>query len=351
MIEKRFYDAFAGIGGFRLGLERHGWKCVGGCEWDKYARSIYKRNFSEFPHDMDIREVKPEELPDIDCLCGGFPCPTFSLAGRRLGFKDPRGELFFELARIADKKRPRLLFFENVKGLLSHDRGRTFAVILATLDELGYDAEWQVLNSKDYVPQNRERVFIIGHLRGERTRQVFPLGHSDKVNEGSRGKTRQKGTRFSSTYSGAIDAHYYKAGQGTRTLIKTGNIAKTGHDSLWGRVYDPAGVAATLNAKGGGLGAKTGLYMIGHTKANIKKRYQKRDNTWTLDTTGGKMAVEDDQRLRRLTPTECERLQGFPDGWTKYGHDGKEISDQQRYSCLGNAVTVPVIEAIARRLT
>ena len=134
---------FSGIGGFDLAAKRQGIEIIGACEIDKYARTVYARHFPGVKIYEDATKIKPEELPDFDILCAGFPCQAFSIAGKRLGFEESRGTLFFEIARIAKQKRPRLLLLENVKGLLSHDRGKTFANILATLDELGYDAEWQ----------------------------------------------------------------------------------------------------------------------------------------------------------------------------------------------------------------
>ena len=170
---------FSGIGGFELGIQRSipESECVGFSEIDKNAISIYKAHFPTHTNYGSAFDIVPEQLPDFDLLCGGFPCQSFSIAGKRGGFEDTRGTLFFEIARIARVKRPKLLFLENVKGLLSHDHGRTFGTILATLSDMGYFCEWQVLNSKDYgVPQNRERVFIIGHLGGAGGRQVFPIG-------------------------------------------------------------------------------------------------------------------------------------------------------------------------------
>lgn len=413
----KFYDAFCGIGGFRLPMQELGWKCVGGCDIDKHTREVYKFRFSEYPSHMDIREIDPKTIPDHDCFCGGFPCPTFSIAGRRLGFKDPRGELFFEIARIVEQKRPKLLFLENVTGLFSHDGGKTFATILSVLDELRYDVEWQVLNSKYWVPQNRERVFIIGHLRGESSRQIFPLTDSGGFDAGASKKAQGKGSRVRSGYSRSIDAHYNKGG-GSRTMIaeptmnKIGNISDTDHDSIWGRVYDTDGISPTINAKGGGLGAKTGLIIddepkkkliawsqstretgkesrikegeantltagdgcrnqssgtfvvedavaVLSTTRNNRKQNGRRikeegDEMFTL-TTQDRHGIYDGKRIRKLTPLECERLQGFPDNWTKImitDKNGKikEMSDEHRYACCGNAVTVPVIKAIAERI-
>ena len=209
----KYIDLFAGIGGFHYGIDK-AWEylqkqgssggslrpigdksdisvwetggnskyanCVYSNEWDKYANSVYRRHYGECDN-RDIRTVKASELPDFDLMSGGFPCQSFSIAGKRGGFEDTRGTLFFEMARIAKEKHPRLLLFENVKGLLSHDNGRTFATIIQTIDELGYDCQWQVLNSKNFgVPQNRERIFIVGHTRGTPRPKVFPIGSDNQ---------------------------------------------------------------------------------------------------------------------------------------------------------------------------
>jgi len=314
----KFFDLFAGIGGFRLGMERAGHQCIGSCEWDKHARETYKKNFGSYPEYDDAKDLHPQSLPYFDVLCAGFPCQAFSIAGKRLGFEDTRGTIFFEIARIAKEKRPPFLFLENVKGLLSHDKGRTFDTIISTLDEMGYDAEWQVLNSKYFVPQNRERIFIVGHLRDRRTRKVFPLGDFDSEID------KQK-------------------------LTQIGNIDTKGHNSLWGRVYDPNFICPSLNANGGGMGAKTGLFAIPTlTPDRLEKRQMGRrfkedgEPAFTVNTQD-RHGVYDGIKIRKLTPTECERLQGFPDNWT-IG------SDTQRYKQCGNAVTVNVVEYIAKEL-
>lgn len=330
----KFYDLFAGIGGFRLGMERAGHVCVGECENDQYARQIYAEHFGTAGWE-DATNLEPWHIKDHDILCAGFPCPTFSVAGRRLGLKDKRGRLFFEIIRIARQKRPRYLLLENVKGLLSHDNGRTFAIFLSAMDELGYDAEWQVLNSKYWVPQNRERIFIIGYLRGTPRPKVFPLREIGEINDGTLQETQGERAWFRGKNTGAIDANYAKGG-GSRTMIKVLHDAE--HST--NRVYSTDGIARTLRATSGGLGSKTGVYAIplkfhGRNQKNFPSDY-----AFTVDTlnTGG---VDDGTRYRQLTPLECERLQGFPDGWTK------NVSNRQRYKTLGNAVTVPVVEAIA----
>jgi len=314
-----FIDMFAGVGGFRLGMERAGHTCVGSCEWDKYSRETYNKNFGVYPEYDDAKDMSLASQPQYDVLCAGFPCQAFSIAGKRMGFEDTRGTVFFEIARVARENKPSYLFLENVKGLFSHDKGRTFTTIISTLDEMGYDAEWQLLNSKYFVPQNRERVFIIGHLRGKRTRQVFPLGDIGVQDD-------------------------------SKKLIQTGNIDQKGHNSIWGRVYDVNGIASTLNAKGGGLGAKTGLYGVVNDKGNLREDRIKLGEANGLSCGDGCSSqsscnyVKDNMRIRKLTPVECERLQGFPDNWT-HG-----VSDTQRYKQMGNAVTVPVVEYIAKEL-
>lgn len=181
-----FLDFFAGIGGFRLGMEMAGHTCLGHCEIDEAANRSYIAMHHPREDEWyagDIRTVKPGDLPAAEVYCFGFPCQTFSIAGRRAGFNDTRGTLFFEVMRLAKERHPDLLFAENVKGLLNHDEGRTFGTIIRAMDELGYDAEWQVCNSKHFgVPQNRERVFIIGHFRGGGcTEPIFPLQTSDST--------------------------------------------------------------------------------------------------------------------------------------------------------------------------
>ena len=173
----RFFDMFAGIGGFRSGLEAvGGFECVCYCEIDPYARKAYEALYDTRGEKFygDATKIIPEQLPDFELLCGGFPCQSFSIAGARRGFEDTRGTMFFEVARIAAVKRPKYLYLENVPGLLNHNSGGTFQVILNTLDELGYDVAWQVLNSKNFgVPQERKRVMLVGFLRGQCAGEVL----------------------------------------------------------------------------------------------------------------------------------------------------------------------------------
>lgn len=338
-----FLDFFAGIGGFRLGMEAAGHKCVGWVESDpkcerckKYTKHVpsEKRNVTlctvcgkektqharfsyEAIHDAkgewtayDITTVSDSEWRSfrgtVDVICGGFPCQAFSLAGKRGGFQDARGTLFFEITRAAKQIKPSLLFLENVKGLLSHDKGQTFTTILAILDELGYDAEWQVLNSKDFgVPQNRERVFIIGHLRGTSRGEIFPIN-------------------------------------GTYELPSVDIIDIEEHKQ-------PKTIKIRENTKKGYVEAEVGDGIrLDHPKGTTGRGRIQKQMSPTLTTSCQSGVIKKDFRIRRLTPLEYWRLQGFPDdAFDK----AKEVnSDSQLYKQAGNSVTVNVIYEIAKRL-
>ena len=353
----KYLSLFSGIGGFELGIkqayeELHNlrpnelenskrptelhdtkdkfkqWECVGYSEIDKYAIQVYNKHFNHKNYG-DITKIKPEDLPDFDLIVGGFPCQSFSIAGKRGGFSDTRGTLFFEIARIIKEKQPRLLLLENVKGLLSHDKGNTFITIITALHELGYDCQWQVLNSKNFgVPQNRERVFIIGNLRGTSRPEVFPIGEDVQPLTTKDGKQ-------------ASDAVV------SRTLTATD--AKMHLD---GNYIAPVLTPDRLNKR-----------------QNGRRFKENGEPSFTL-TGQDRHGVYLPPRIRRLTPKECERLQGFPDDWTKEGvecpnecnlrdygencimcqHKIKEISDTQRYKMAGNAVSVNVIKEVMKKL-
>lgn len=374
----KFLDLFAGIGGFRLGMESAGHECIGFCEIDKFARASYKAI-----HDTkgeielhDITAVSDESIRRIgrvDIICGGFPCQAFSIAGNRRGFEDTRGSLFFEIARFASILRPKYLFLENVKGLLNHDGGATFETILGALDELGYNVEWENINSKNFgVPQNRERVLIIGHLRGECTRRVFPLS-----------KSGQQATSIKEPYSNTITTRYgnsqgagaYIVESKSQKVRSIGNIHPSGN-GMNGEVYDSTGLAPTLTTnKGEGVkiiqrahGYNRGgehdiaptLTSNSYQENNLVKVvdfYNKitKDEVGTLTSSGGgstvragSFGITDGYRIRKLTPRECWRLQGFPD-WA-FDKAQKVNSNSQLYKQAGNSVTVNVIAAIAKEL-
>lgn len=212
---KTYFSLFAGVGGFDLALQRLGWKCVGACEIDKYASEKYKYNFHVEKIYDDATKTDPSILPDFTMLCAGFPCQSFSVAGKRRGFGDTRGTLFFEIIRFITAKRPSLVLLENVAGLLYHEEGKTFETILSKMDEVGYDVEWQVFNSKYFVPQNRERIFIIGHSRETSTRQILPLGELCKVSDETC-KTKYLPSLTATDYKGPSKQRI------TNTVIETG---------------------------------------------------------------------------------------------------------------------------------
>lgn len=322
----KFYDLFCGIGGFRLGLEnidKNRFIHIGSCEINKYARQIYQKNFGSEPTDSDIRTVDVSRLPDFDLLTAGFPCQAFSIAGRRKGFEDERGNLFFEIARIAKEKQPKTLLLENVKGLLNHDKGRTFGTIINTLYELGYDVEWQVINGKYFVPQNRERVFIIGHLRDKPFTKVFPLGEGDSILNQSQNETQREGQWLRGQYSGTIDSNYWKGGRTVLAMLterRTDESKQIRRETRLqtGKDFSPRR-GKILEPRRDDLGnCLTANRTIEHLLLNFK-----------------------DYSIRQLTVLECERLMGFPDNWTE------GLSDTQRYRCLGNAVIPAIISKIA----
>lgn len=212
----KYLSLFSGIGGFEVGIQNSNieMECVSYAEIDKYAASIYARHFPGHKNLGDVTKIKTEELPDFDLLVGGFPCQAFSVAGKRGGFDDTRGTLFFEIARVLKDKRPKYFLLENVKGLLSHNKGKTFQRILEVLSDMGYLVQWEVLNSKDFgVPQNRERVFIKGYFGGECGLKVLSFRGSDEED------TR----RVSNTYYGTRTGRVHKEDEIMNTLACTGH--------------------------------------------------------------------------------------------------------------------------------
>lgn len=399
----------------------NGHECVAFCEIDKYARQSYKAIYDTTNEEElhDITKWTDEHVRQfirdrghIDCICGGFPCQSFSIAGKRGGFDDTRGTLFFEIMRIANIVRPQYLFLENVKGLLNHDGGATFETILNTLDEFGYDAEWQVLNSKNFgVPQNRERVFIIGHLRGTSGRTVFPVGGAyqsidieyignthpggigmsgevyglngisptlsasdykdpkkfvqpvltpDRINK------RQNGRRFKEDGEPmftltAQDRHGIAIREATKkgyAVAEPGdsvNISFPDSETRRGRVGKQ--IANTLlTGEEQGIVVRTTVdgFHLARTdekKSSIQGTHvtYPEGNSHCLSTAHKPMTVEG-LRIRKLTPLECWRLQGFTDEqFYKAKNDG--VSNSQLYKQAGNSVTVNVIDAIVRKFS
>lgn len=338
--------------------------CVGYSEIDRYAIQIYEKHFGGHKNYGDATKIDPATLPEFDFLVGGFPCQSFSIAGKRRGFEDTRGTLFFEIARVLKEKQPRLFLLENVKGLLNHDGGKTFTTILKTIDELGYDAEWQVLNSKYFgVPQNRERVFIIGHLRGESGRQIFPIRENDsKIGEDiKRIAHNDTFRRYNQTYdiSGSVESLDTSGGGGHQPCIEIPKIAGTltggGHsgglhsDMTVIPVLTPDGLEKRQNGRrfkedGEPMFTLTGQDIHGVMIDRLFTMGNAKPNRSCLGAGRTPECGNEQGSIRRLTPIECERLQGFPDNWTE------GISDTQRYKCLGNAVTTNVIQAIMEKI-
>jgi len=401
----KYIDLFGGIGGFSYGIKqatKGKWECVYYNDFDKYAVQTYNKNYGENYEATDITTVKTTDIPDHDCICGGFPCQTFSIAGKRKGFEDIRGTMFFEIMRIAKAKRTKYLFLENVKGLLNHNKGKTFTTILQTLEELGYEVQWMVLNSKFFgVPQNRERVFIIANLRGTSRPEVLPFREdAEKVSGLPEGKTYTfKSYDGSSKEEGrAIREHKSKGesscltsqmGMGGNNVPMVMNLQKRSADrpSLTKicpcgskKLYQkccgsPAGsgtlvkkdetycldpqcsqgvVARALRARDY-KGAPSPKYHYDKAEFNlINEGIEPNIVSGTITQAFGRSGHSKEEitmweknqqsngQLRKLTPIECERLQGFPDGWTE------GVSDTQRYKQMGNAVTTNVIEAIVR---
>lgn len=363
-----------GIGGFRLGMEAAGHKCLGYVEIDKFARKSYEaiHNTKGEWTAHDITTVTNDDLRllrgTVDVICGGFPCQAFSIAGKRLGFAETRGTLFFEIARLAKEIQPSLLFLENVKGLLNHEGGNTFRTIISTLDELGYDAEWQVLNSKDFgVPQNRERVFIIGYLRGRSRREVFPIRRSYETAGVQRvGNINPSGNGMNGnvySFDGLSPTLTTNKGEGLKIIqpVLTPDRAEQRQNGR--RIKEPGEPMFTLTAqdrhgvlireatKKGYAEAKIGD-SINYSVPNSKTRRGRvgKGIAQTLDTACNQAIIENKPpyRIRRLTPKECWRLQGFPD-WA-FDKAQEVNSDSQLYKQAGNSVTVPVIYEIAKRL-
>lgn len=378
----RFLDLFSGIGGFRLGMERADHNCVGYCEIDKYARLSYNaiHNTEGEIDYKDITEVTNEEFRKlrgkVDVICGGFPCQAFSIAGNQLGFEDARGTLFYEIARAVEQVKPRYLFLENVRNLLSHDKGKTFERMLKILDELGYDVEWQVLNSKNFgVPQNRERVFIVAHLRGERTYRVFPIrGKDEKFNTdgeinqvGNIGKSDNFGGNPQVTrvydINGISPTLNTMQGGGREPKIvvpvltpdrvekrQNGRRFKTNGEPMFTiTTQDRHGVLVREATKQGYAVAGVGDSInFSHPNSKTRRGRVGKNIANTLLTSDEQGVVLSDYKIRKLTPRECWRLQGFPD-WA-FDKAQAVNSNSQLYKQAGNSVTVNVIEEIAKRL-
>ena len=307
----KIIDLFSGIGGFSLGFQKAGYQFTEHyfSEIDKHAIANYKYNFPHAKHIGDITTLHGGDFRDIDIITFGSPCQNFSTAGRREGLKGAKSSLIQHAIALIAQLRPSIFIWENVKGAFSSNAGADFWAILQALAHIGgYRLEWQLLNTSWLLPQNRERIYLIGHLAGRSVPGVFPIGKDDKLLEGKTRKENRKRTSIKTSLARTITARYSKMGSNDTYIVPK--------------------VAATLTGGGHSGGLHSDMTVIRHKRGRNKG-------------------------VRRLTEIECERLQGFPDNWTQYGnYDGviKPIAKTQRYMLIGNAVTVDIVELIAKRL-
>jgi len=390
-------DLFSGAGGFTLGLQQAGlkFKQVFYSDINKYANAVYKYNFPNHKELEDVKTIRTESLPrGRGIVTFGFPCQDLSIAGKRKGLDGSRSGLFYEATRIIRDLQPEVFIFENVKGLFSADEGQAFIRVLREIADIGiYECEWQLVNTRWVLPQNRERIYFIGHLRGRSEPKVFPIRESiENANKARKPETNEIAQCIRASGNDKLKGSHVK-------LTQMGN---TGKNSQGYRVYSTDGISTTLAGQAGGVGAKTGLYAI---KTNTKKGFEIAEDgdsinlavpdsktrrgrvgkkvAQTLDTACNQGTMHSTYRhafegfkgydnisvpikssegsgnqiilngIRRLTPTECERLQGFPDSWSAKGNfngEVKDISDTQRYKLMGNAVTVDIVKIIGEKL-
>jgi DNA (cytosine-5)-methyltransferase 1 len=371
MREINLLDLFSGIGGFHLGLERAGFKVNAyNSEIDKYAIDVYKHNFKNATYVGSVTDVRAEQLPRIDAITFGSPCQDFSLAGKRKGMGGARSSLITEAIRLINECRPSFFIWENVKGTFSSNNGADFWAIIQAFANIGdYRLEWQLLNTKWFLPQNRERIYLVGYIGDGGGGQIFPIGEDNRqINElqGQQGNTCTLTTRYGADGNGSyitqrkFNAQEIKVNSATKKgyqIAQEGdsvNLSFPTSKSKRGRVGK--GVAQTLDthcnqaviaAMRGRNPNNTSDIAVGSTTQQMLE-INKNGTTNTL-TSVQKDNLVVTNKIRRLTPIECERLQGFPDNWTKYGTKG-EISDSQRYKMCGNAVTVDVVQSVAKNI-
>jgi DNA (cytosine-5)-methyltransferase 1 len=349
-------DLFSGIGGFHLGLEKAGFEVESYfSEIDKYAIDVYSNNFKNSTYVGSVTTINSEQLPRIDAITFGSPCQDFSLAGKRKGMGGERSSLITEAIRLIEECRPRFFIWENVKGTFSSNNRQDFAAILQAFANIGgYRLEWQLLNTKWFLPQNRERIYLVGYLGDGSRGQVFPIGGNNKTNDAAidRGNTCTITARYNAIGTGSYVNELYKVSSATKKGYEEAiigdsiNLSVPTSKTRRGRVGK--GVAQTLDTH-------CNQAVIGDFRNDEGYRERKDGDSPCLAT---RKNSEKDistmppivNRIRRLTPIECERLQGFPDNWTAIGKEKGQISDSQRYKMCGNAVTVNVVAAVAENL-
>lgn len=306
-----FIDLFAGIGGFRVALEQAGATCVFSSEIDKYAVQVYKANFNE-DVSGDITQIKEQDIPAHDVLCAGFPCQTFSDFGNRKGFKDPRGTLFFDIVRVAKHHKPKVVLLENVLGLTWHDEGNTFKTIINSLEEIGYKVQWQIMDATMFgLPQMRKRIFIVGIRDDIKTSFKFPEG-------------TPTARKMKDIIESNVDANHFIAEERYERVLKQKANGKCQYSHF---VIGPNDMAHTL------LTSKYEHNLVVDDTTPTGKFHNVKAKT-------AKAARINKQHVRRLTPKEYGRLQGFPDTFQM------PVSNKQAYRLFGNAVAVPVVAAL-----
>jgi len=317
---KRFIDLFAGIGGFRIGFERNGYKCVFTSEKNKYCQDVYEANFGEIPFG-DITQINPKDIPDFEVLLGGFPCQPFSISGKKQGFKDTRGTLFFDVCRIIEEKRPKVVVLENVKHLIHHDKKRTLKTILSSLEDLGYNVSQKVLNAKDFgLPQNRERIFIIGCKKS-----YFDFKKLENIDTPKLKEYLDLNGKFE-----YLDKSEY-------TLIESPRKQPTGLIFVGYR---------NKNTWKTGVRPNTEHLSRVHRQPNRIYSVEGVHPTLPSQETSGRFFIylPEEDKVRKLTLDECYRIMGFPDTFKRHERTG------ERYKQIGNSVAISVIEAIAKQI-
>jgi len=373
-------DLFSGIGGFHLGFERAGYKVKSYfSEIDKHAIAVYKNKFKDSEYVGSVIDIKGNELPKIDLITFGSPCQDFSLAGKRSGMSGDRSSLILEAIRLIGECRPGVFIWENVKGTFSSNAGEDFAAILQAFANIGgYRLEWQLLNTSWFLPQNRERIYLVGYSTkpGRNWRGVFPVGEDSGENTKLSGQQKVEvyrkgdGKALRSDIAPTLTAGANSGGNHSEmACLKVKSATKKGYevategdsinfsnpDSKTRRGRVGKGKAQTLDTAANQAVVQVQPMIIDNSHKNEGVRtYTKTAPTLNArDYKEPRMVRESSYRIRRLTPIECERLQGFPDNHTEYGiYDGevKKMSNTQRYKQCGNAVTVDVVKAIAEKI-
>jgi len=386
MEKLRHFDTFSGYGGFTISAQKLGWETVGFSEVDKYANAVLEYNFN-IKNYGDITKIKGEDLPDVDIITGGSPCQDLSVAGKGAGLNGARSGLFFCFINLIKEKQPMYFVWENVKGALSSSRGWDFARVQIEMEQAGYDVWWQLINAKDFgVPQNRERIFAIGIRKGSGREVLFEQRES-RQNPNKIVNTGHEGTNIFGTDGIATTQKALGGGQGAKTGLyavgsfgkKDGFVEKEESPTISSTYYkgiqhNQGEPAVAIPNSNGNVHSLDANYWKGSNNPNKSRRSQiavpvltpdrenKRQNGRRFKTDGepsftitgqDRHGVFNGMRIRRLTPTECERLMGLQDGWTAKGIiDGKEvdISDTQRYKMCGNGVVVNCVDYIYKLL-